>query len=79
MEQKDYRLREIEKIGTIVRAVWENLFGGKNNSAITIEHQIDAAKEQLFLRQINTNSIDDRTSQRFKMKFQFLCADFRKA
>ena len=48
MEQKDYLLREIEKIGAIIRAIRQKIFGGKENLAITIEHQIENAKGQLL-------------------------------
>ena len=48
MEQKDYLLREIEKIGATVRAIWQKIVGGKDNLAITIEHQIENAKGQLL-------------------------------
>ena len=48
MEQKDYLLREIEKIGAIVSAIRQRLFGGKGNEAITLEHQIENAKGELL-------------------------------
>jgi hypothetical protein len=48
MEQKDYLLREIEKIGAIVSAIRQKIFGGKGNLAITLEHQIENAKGQLL-------------------------------
>ena len=41
MEQKDYVLREIEKIGTILNAIRQKIFGGKYNPAITLEMQIE--------------------------------------
>jgi hypothetical protein len=52
MEQKDYLLREIEKIGLIVSAIRQKIFGGKGNLAITLENQIENAKSML-LNEIN--------------------------
>lgn len=48
MEQKDYLLREIEKIGAIVSAIRQIIFGGKGNLAITLDYQIENAKGMLF-------------------------------
>ncbi|MBP1663808.1 MAG: hypothetical protein H6Q19_948 [Bacteroidetes bacterium] len=48
MEQKDYLLREIEKIGLIMRAIRQKIFGGKDNTAITLDSQIEAAKGMLL-------------------------------
>ena len=48
MEQKDYLLKEIEKIGLILSGIRQKLFGGKENLAITIESQIEAAKGMLL-------------------------------
>ncbi len=48
MEQKDYVLREIEKIGLIVRAIRQKLFGGKDSLAINIEEQVAEAKGRLL-------------------------------
>ena len=48
MEQKDYLLREVEKIGAAIRAIYQKIFGGNANSAITLEHQIENAKGQLL-------------------------------
>lgn len=39
MEQKDYILREIEKIGQIISSIRQKLFGGKDNSAIITEKE----------------------------------------
>jgi len=39
MEQRDYLLREIEKIGAIMSAIRQKIFGGKGNLAITLEQQ----------------------------------------
>ena len=48
MEQKDYLLREIEKIGLIMSAIRQKIFGGKENTAITLESQVEAAKGLLL-------------------------------
>lgn len=52
MEQKDYLLREIEKIGLIISAIRQRLFGGKEGLAINIEQQVEAEKGMLF-RELN--------------------------
>ncbi|MEA4935126.1 MAG: hypothetical protein VB102_00645 [Paludibacter sp.] len=52
MEQKDYLLREIEKIGLIIRAIRQRLFGGKDSFAVNIEQQVEAEKGMLF-RELN--------------------------
>ena len=52
MEQKDFLLREIEKIGLLMSAIRQKVFGGKGNLAITLEHQIENVKGQL-LNEIN--------------------------
>jgi len=48
MEQKDYLMREVEKIGLIMSAIGQKIFGGKGNTAITLEEQIKDAKDMLF-------------------------------
>ena len=48
MEQKDYLLREIEKIGLMINAIRQKLFGGKENLAITLENQVEVAKGMLL-------------------------------
>jgi len=52
MEQRDYILREIEKIGAILRAIKQKLFGGNINLAIVIEIQTENVKE-ILLTQAN--------------------------
>ena len=59
MEQKDYLLREIEKIGLMINAIRQKLFGGKENLAITLESQIEAAKGML-LNEIGRASCRER-------------------
>lgn len=39
MEQKDYMLREIEKIGKIISAIRRKLFGGNDNPEIITEQE----------------------------------------
>ena len=48
MEQKDYLMREVEKIGLIMSAIGQKIYGGKGNTAITLEEQIKDAKDMLF-------------------------------
>ena len=48
MEQRDYLLREIEKMGAITNAIRQKIFGGKENLAITLEEQIKATKGMLL-------------------------------
>jgi hypothetical protein len=48
MEQRDYLLREIEKIGAIMSAIRQRLFGGKGNLAITLEQQVKDTKGMLL-------------------------------
>ena len=48
MEQKDYLLREIEKIGLIIRAIRQRLFGGADDTAIHAETQMAEVKEMLM-------------------------------
>lgn len=48
MERRDYILLEIEKIGQILTAIKQKLFGGKENLAITIETQAEETKNVLL-------------------------------
>ena len=52
MEQKDYLLREIEKLGIVIRAIQQKIFGGSGPPAITPERQEAEAREML-LNEIN--------------------------
>lgn len=47
MEQRDYLLREIEKIGMVIRAIRQKLFGGSDELAVTLEAPAEALKEML--------------------------------
>lgn len=48
MEEKDYLMSEVEKIGLIINAIGQKIFGSKGNTAITLEDQIKDAKDMLF-------------------------------
>lgn len=48
MEQRDYILREIEKIGAIIRAISQRLLGGTDRHAISIEKEMQEAKGMLI-------------------------------
>lgn len=48
MQQEDYLLREIEKIGAILIAIRQKLFGGKSKVSISVNQQIEDAKGQLI-------------------------------
>jgi hypothetical protein len=47
MEQKDYILREIEKMGMVLRAILNKFKGNNDNTAIQIEKQFEETKEML--------------------------------
>lgn len=48
MQQSDYILREIEKIGLVINAIRNKIFGGKDNTTITNEIQISDTKDILL-------------------------------
>ena len=48
MEQRDYILREIEKIGLVLSAIRQKVFGGRDQLAISIEKEADDAKGMLL-------------------------------
>ncbi len=52
MEQKDYILREIEKISKIISSIRQKLFGGKDNLAIITEQERNDLNGML-LKEIN--------------------------
>jgi hypothetical protein len=52
MGQEDYLLREIDKLGMVMRAILNSLAGGKENFAITLEKQFEETKE-ILLNEIN--------------------------
>lgn len=48
MERRDYILLEIEKIGLILTAIKQKLFGGKEKLAITLDKQMEENKNRLL-------------------------------
>lgn len=48
MERRDYLLTEIEKIGQLLTAIKQKLFGGKENLALRVNQPIEETKELLF-------------------------------
>lgn len=48
MQQRDYLLREIEKIGLVMAAIRQKLFGGKGDLFLSVEKQLDEAKGKLL-------------------------------
>jgi len=44
MEQRDFILREIERLGQVLSAIRQKLFGGKDRLAISVEKEVDDAK-----------------------------------
>ncbi len=74
MERRDYLLLEIEKIGLILTALKQKLFGGKENLAITIEKQTEDAKGML-LNEINFDldrflDLDNEASVQYLSSFK---------
>lgn len=48
MEQKDYILREIEKMAAILGAIRQKLFGGSDNLSLSVEKQFEETKGMLL-------------------------------
>ena len=48
MEQKDYLLREIEKIGLLLKMIFNKIAGKEENYALTVENQFEDAKGLLL-------------------------------
>lgn len=48
MEQKDYILREIEKISKLLQAIINKFLGNNDNSAIKVENSFEETNELLF-------------------------------
>lgn len=48
MEQKDFFLKEIEKIGLVLRAILNNFLGKSENLSTTIKSGLEVTNEQLF-------------------------------
>ncbi len=73
MEQKDYILREIEKIGMILNAIRQKIFGGHDGLAIHLEKQVDDAKGML-LNELNFDLdkfllLDNEESNKYLLDF----------
>lgn len=47
MEQRDYILREIEKIGAVISAIRHKLFGGADNTALSVDAPEEVFREML--------------------------------
>ncbi len=74
MEQKDYLLREIEKIGMLLRAILNSLLGKKENMAITIVNQYEKTKE-LLINEMNFDldlflSMDESATKNYIANFK---------
>jgi len=74
MEQKDYILREIEKIGLILSAIRQEIFGGQDRLAINLEKQVDDAKGML-LNELNFDLnklllLDNEESNKYLINFE---------
>ncbi len=74
MEQKDYLLKEIEKIGLLLRAILNKLKLNTDNGAITLENQFDQEKE-LLLNEIGFNIdefalLNDSDIEQYLSKFE---------
>jgi hypothetical protein len=52
MEQKDFLLREIERLGQVLSAIRQKIFGGNDRLAISVEKEVDDAKGML-LKEVN--------------------------
>ncbi len=76
MEQKDYLMREIEKIGVMLRAIFNKLIGKKNDFAITLDTQFIYAKilmqDELAFDLPLFLSLDKAESEDYINKFQGL-------
>ena len=74
MEQKDYLLREIEKLGIVILAIQQKIFGGSGPPAITPERQEAEAREML-LNEINFDldrflQMDQAESERYLSSYK---------
>ena len=48
MQQKDYLLREIEKIGLLLKMIFNKIVGKEENYALKVENQFEEEKELLL-------------------------------
>jgi len=76
MEQKDYLLREIEKIGLLLKMIFNKIAGKEKNYALTIENQFAEAKG-LLLHEIGFDidiflSVEESETEHYISKFNGL-------
>lgn len=74
MEQKDYLLREIEKMGAVLRAILNRLTGTKGNLSITTENAFEQTSEDL-IRELGFDlsrfiSLDKAESEDYLSRFE---------
>jgi len=74
MEQKDYLLREIEKIGLVLKMIFNKIISKSENNAITIGNRFEEAKE-LILHEIGFNmdlflSLNTSETETYLSKFK---------
>lgn len=74
MEQKDYLLREIEKIGLLLRAILNKLKFSSDNVAITLEKEFEDEKAML-LNEVGFNidefaSLNDSEIEQYISNFE---------
>ncbi|MCE5179768.1 MAG: hypothetical protein LLF81_11585 [Porphyromonadaceae bacterium] len=72
MEQKDYILREIEKIGIILNFIREKFFSSKSNLSKSIDDQLKDMKEML-LTEIGLD-IDKFLSLNIEDSNEYICS-----
>ena len=73
MEQKDYLLREIEKIGVIMNAIRQKVFGGGGKVSLTLENQVENENGQL-LSEVNFD-LDRFLDLNIEESNEFLCSE----
>ena len=76
MEQKDYLLREIEKIGLLLRMIFSKIAVKEENLATTVESQFEEAKG-LLLQETGIDidlllSLDERETDDYLSRFNGL-------
>ena len=72
MERRDYILREIEKIGAIINAIRQKIFGSNGNLSLTFEDQIENTKE-MFLNEVNF-SLDKLLDSNTEDSNEYVCS-----
>ena len=68
MLQRDYLLKEIEKIASIVNTIRQNIFGGTQNFAITLENT-----KQILQTEINFD-LDKFLDFDFEKSNEYICS-----